>query len=50
MADIGAIAALDQLGELTATARSTLDGIGRPVVVGGEKPVGHIEPRLVLQR
>lgn len=48
IANVGAVAVLEQLGELTKTARSALDDIGRPGVLGGGKPVGRTEPRLVL--
>ncbi len=46
--DVGAVAVLEQLGELTETARAALYEIGRPPVLGGADPVGRTEPRLEL--
>jgi L-asparaginase II len=48
VANIGAVSALDQLGVLTPNARSALEPVLRPVVTGGDRPVGHYEPRLRL--
>lgn len=50
IADVGAVAALDDLGELTPTARSVLAGTARPAVLGGENRVGETTPRLELTR
>jgi L-asparaginase II len=46
---VAAVSTLDQLGELTATARSALGPVGRPDVLGGGAPVGSTEPRLRLE-
>lgn len=48
IASVAAVAVLDELGMLTATARSALEQVGHPVVVGGGEPVGRTEPRLEL--
>lgn len=48
IANVAAVAVLDQLGELTATARTALRQVGRPLVVGGGEPVGRTEPRMDL--
>lgn len=48
IANVGAVAVLEQLRELTQTARSALHDVGRPAVMGGGKPVGQTEPRLEL--
>lgn len=48
IANAGAVAVLEQLGELTETARSALHDVGRPAVLGGGKPVGQTEPHLEL--
>jgi L-asparaginase II len=50
IANAGAVAALDELGELTLTARSALAGIARPAVLGGGMRVGEATPRLELTR
>jgi len=47
-ADVGAIAALEAMGWPSAPASKFLEPVGRPVMFGGGKPVGHMEPRLVL--
>lgn len=49
VATVAAVSALDQLGELTATARSVLTPVGRPDVIGGGAAVGSTEPRLRLE-
>lgn len=50
IADVGAVAALDQLGALTPAARSALADIGRPAVLGGGGRVGETVPKLELVR
>ena len=45
---VAAVAVLDQLGELTTTARAALRDVGHPFVLGGGEPVGRTEPRLEL--
>lgn len=49
VASLAAVSALDQLGELTATARSAMSSVARPDVLGGGVPVGATEPRLTLE-
>lgn len=49
IAAVGAIAALDQVGLLTTTARHALADVGAPAVTGGHSRVGLTEPRLELQ-
>lgn len=48
VATVGAVAALDSLGELTPTAREALAPVGRPEVLGGGEVVGSTETRLRL--
>ena len=48
VANIGAVSALTQLGVLTPTATEALAMILRPMVLGGGRPVGRIEPRMEL--
>lgn len=48
IATIGAIATLDALGELTPTAKSALDELARPRVLGGGWVVGVTESRVAL--
>ena len=50
VATIGAIASLDELGELSPTARSALDDLGRPAVLGGGHRVGETVPEVELDR
>lgn len=50
MATVGAVAALDELGELTPTAREALSGVARPAVMGGGLRVGDAVPGLELKR
>lgn len=50
IAGVAAVAALDQVGALTPTARSALKAIGRPEVLGGGAPVGETVPKLELMR
>lgn len=50
IAAAAAVAALDELGELTPTARSALADIGRPGVLGGGCRVGETVPKLELNR
>ena len=49
VANLGAAAALDQIGALTPTALTALESTMRPPVFGGGRPVGHLESRLVLE-
>lgn len=49
VASLAAVSALDQLGELTATARSALSSVAQPEVLGGGVAVGSTEPRLRLE-
>jgi L-asparaginase II len=49
-AGVGMVAALDQLGLLTPAARRQLETVGRPVVLGGGVPVGHVESMLELDQ
>ncbi len=49
IAGIAAVAALDGIGALNATARERLASFARPTVYGGGSPVGEIEPRVDLQ-
>jgi L-asparaginase II len=46
---VGMVAALDQLGVVSRTAREALQGISHPTVLGGGKPQGVIEPMVQLQ-
>lgn len=46
---IGAVAALDQLGLLTDTARSALDTVAHPPVKGAGRTVGRYEPRFRVE-
>ncbi len=46
---VGMVAALDQLGLISPTAREALQGISHPIVLGGGKPQGAIEPIVQLQ-
>ena len=48
VANVGAVAALDQIGALTTTALTALESTLRPPVFGGGRLVGHLESRLVL--
>lgn len=50
IAEVAAVAVLDQLGELTGTARSALAETARPAVLGGGNRVGETIPRLELAR
>lgn len=49
VANLGAVAALDQIGALTPTALTALESTMRPPVFGGGRLVGHLESRLVLE-
>lgn len=49
IANVGAVAVLEQLGELTDTARLALQDVARPVVTGGGEPVGRTEPLLEMR-
>lgn len=48
IADVGAVAALAELGALTDIGRAALEAVGRPPVRGGGGTVGVTEPRLEL--
>ena len=48
VAVVGAIAALDQLGRLEEAQRRALASVASPVVFGGGRPVGLLEPRMSL--
>ena len=48
VANVGAVAALDQIGALTTTALTALESTLRPPVFGGGRLVGHLESRLML--
>lgn len=50
IASLAAVAVLDQLGELTPTARAALSAVARPPVIGGGVEVGETEPRVELSR
>lgn len=50
VANLAATAALDQLGVLTQTARSALEPILHPAVLGGGRKVGRFEPRFELEQ
>ncbi len=47
-ADVGAVAALEAMGLVPTAASTHLEPVGRPVMLGGGKPVGHMEPGLEL--
>lgn len=49
VASLGAVSAMQQLGELTPTAMTALEPVIRPPVLGGGEPVGHFETRLELE-
>jgi len=49
VATVGAVAALEALGRLPATAESHLGTYARPPVLGGGRPVGELVPRLRLR-
>lgn len=49
IAALVAVSALEQLGGLTTTAAKTLDGVSRPAVLGGGRPVGSFRSRLELE-
>lgn len=49
VANLAAVSALDQLGVLSPAARSALEPIMRPPVIGGGQQVGSFEPRLHLE-
>ena len=46
---VGMVAALDQLGLVSRTAREALRGISHPPVLGGGLPQGTIEPMVQLE-
>jgi L-asparaginase II len=47
-AGVAALAALDELGFVSRAARSHLESMARPPVLGGAMKVGSIEPRIEL--
>lgn len=49
IANLGAVSALEQLGELTPTARAALESVLSPPVLGGGKPVGRLRARVDLE-
>lgn len=49
VANLGAVSALSQLGELTPTALAALEPISAPPVFGGGSAVGRLESRLELE-
>ncbi|HEY6635646.1 MAG TPA: asparaginase [Acidimicrobiia bacterium] len=49
VANIGAIAALEQLGVLSPTGRAALAPLASPVVLGGGRPVGLVHPVFTLE-
>jgi hypothetical protein len=46
---VGAVAALDALGELSKPAAMYLEKVGHPDVIGGEVAVGSTRSRLELE-
>ena len=48
IAEVAAVAALDEVNELSTSAAMYLEKVGRPDVVGGGQVVGSTEPRLEL--
>lgn len=48
IATLAAIAAMEQAGDLWPEARSRLEDLARPAVLGGGETVGRLEPRLEL--
>jgi L-asparaginase II len=48
-AGVAALAALDELGLVSPAARSHLDSLAHPPILGGGRRVGSMEPRLELQ-
>jgi hypothetical protein len=49
IAIVGAVAALDALGELSKPAAMYLEKVGHPDVIGGEVAVGSTRSRLELE-
>lgn len=49
VANLAAVAALDQLGLLAATARAALEPVSAPPVLGGGRRVGQFESRFDLE-
>jgi L-asparaginase II len=47
-AAVGAVAALNAIDLVPPAGSTYLETVGRPVMFGGDKPVGHMEPRLEL--
>lgn len=45
----GAVSGLDQIGALTVTAREVLEPVIHPPVLGGDRPVGRLEPCFELE-
>ena len=50
VANVGAVAVLEELGLVPTPARRALEPVLRPPVMGGGTAVGVVEPRLVLTR
>lgn len=50
IANVAAVAALDQLGELNSTAARSLETLASPPVLGGGVGVGRVEARFELER
>jgi len=48
IATLGAITAMEQVGDLWPEAMLRLENLTRPPVAGGDEVVGHLEPRLEL--
>lgn len=49
VADVGAVAALAALGQLSPFMADQVALIGRPKIMGGDQPVGEMEPRVEMQ-
>ncbi len=48
-AEVGVVAALDAIGELSGFVTEQLGVVGRPRIRGGSEAVGEVEPRVDLQ-
>ena len=46
---VGAVAAIEALGEISPYVADRTGLIGRPPVMGGDLDVGHMEPRVELR-
>jgi L-asparaginase II len=49
VADVGAVAALAALGQLSPFMADQVALIGRPKIMGGDQPVGEMEARVEMQ-